>query len=98
MDERRIEAVTFMRSYEQRKGLLDDMRNQTYAAHASVKQTLQRLNDDYERQKSQRTRISRQMDETRAMLCRATGWARANCRTSRSSWTCARIRSIGASP
>lgn len=72
-DERRIEAVTFMRSYEQRKGLLDDMRNQTYAAHASVKQTLQRLNDDYERQKSQRTRISRQMDETRAMLCRATG-------------------------
>ncbi len=51
------------------------MRGRPAAINAPRRRTRrpERLNDDYDRQHSQRTRISQQMDETRAMLCRATG-------------------------
>lgn len=72
-DQRRVEAVNFKRVYDQRAAELETERSAADRAHYAALDTLQRLRHDYERQKTQRTRISRQMDETRAMLCRATG-------------------------
>ncbi|NEG55514.1 ATP-binding protein [Bifidobacterium platyrrhinorum] len=71
--DRRIAAVDFTRLYPQRVAELDDRRDEAFAARSQARGELERLERDYERQKSQRTRITQQMDETRAMLCRATG-------------------------
>ncbi|KFJ01176.1 ATP-binding protein [Bifidobacterium stellenboschense] len=71
--ERRIAAVDFTRLYDRRAQELDETRDRAVAARAAANDELRRLERDYERQKTQRTRITQQMDETRAMLCRATG-------------------------
>ncbi|MBT1180949.1 hypothetical protein JS531_02980 [Bifidobacterium sp. CP2] len=71
--ERRIAAVDFTRLYDRRAQELDEERDQAVAACSEANGELRRLERDYERQKAQRTRITQQMDETRAMLCRATG-------------------------
>ncbi|PLS27231.1 ATP-binding protein [Bifidobacterium parmae] len=71
--ERRIAAVDFTRLYDRRAQELDETRDRAVAARSAADDELRRLERDYERQKTQRTRITQQMDETRAMLCRATG-------------------------
>lgn len=70
---RRLAAVNFKRGYDRRLEELDDSRDQAVAARAEAADRLRRLKTDYERQRSQRTRITRRMDEARAMLCHATG-------------------------
>ena len=71
--ERRIAAVDFTRLYDRRAQELDEMRDRAVSTRSAADGELHRLERDYGHQKAQRTRITQQMDETRAMLCRATG-------------------------
>ena len=72
-NERRINAVNFKREYNKRDGECEEALTAAINARAGARGDLERLQRDFDRQRSQRTRISQQMDETRAMLCRATG-------------------------
>ncbi|NMM97925.1 ATP-binding protein [Bifidobacterium olomucense] len=71
--ERRINAVDFKRTYDERVGGCEEQLAAAMNARAAARDTLEKLQRDYDRQKSQRTRITQHMDETRAMLARATG-------------------------
>ncbi|MBT1164422.1 ATP-binding protein [Bifidobacterium felsineum] len=71
--ERRINAVDFKRTYDERISECEEQLASAMNARAAARDTLERLQRDYDRQKSQRTRITQHMDETRAMLARATG-------------------------
>ncbi|KFI92236.1 hypothetical protein BISA_0633 [Bifidobacterium saguini DSM 23967] len=70
---RRINAVEFKRTYDERVSECEEQLAKTMNARAAARDTLEKLQRDYDRQKSQRTRITQHMDETRAMLARATG-------------------------
>ncbi|KAB7788324.1 ATP-binding protein [Bifidobacterium cebidarum] len=72
-NERRINAVNFKRTYDERSGECEEQLATAMNARAEARADLERLQRDYDRQKSQRTRITQHMDETRAMLARATG-------------------------
>lgn len=72
-DERRINAVNFKRTYDERSSECEEQLATAMNARAEARADLERLERDYNRQKSQRTRITQHMDETRAMLARATG-------------------------
>ncbi|OZG64214.1 P-loop containing region of AAA domain-containing protein [Bifidobacterium hapali] len=72
-EQARIDAVMFKREYEQRDNELENARNTAFGVRSQTAQALHALERDYQRQSAQRTRITQQMDETRAMLCRATG-------------------------
>ena len=72
-EQARIDAVVFTGSYDKRRDELEDARNQAFGERARATESLRALERDYERQHARRTRISQQMDEDRAMLCRATG-------------------------
>lgn len=86
-NERRINAVNFKREYNKRDGECEEALTAAINARAGARGDLERLQRDFDRQRSQRTRISQQMDETRAMLCRATGLTPPNCRTWPNLWT-----------
>nr|WP_217625097.1 ATP-binding protein [Bifidobacterium sp. SO4] len=72
-EQARIDAVTFKVAYERRNNELEEARNEAFGRQSEARETLRTLERDYQRQSAQRTRITQQMDETRAMLCRATG-------------------------
>ena len=67
-NERRINAVNFKREYNKRDGECEEALTAAINARAGARGDLERLQRDFDRQRSQRTRISQQMDETRAML------------------------------
>ncbi|MBT1175326.1 hypothetical protein JS530_07405 [Bifidobacterium sp. LC6] len=71
--ERRINAVEFKRTYDDRVSACEEQLAAAMNTRAAARDALERLQRDYDRQKSQRTRITQHMDETRAMLARATG-------------------------
>ncbi|WP_239512400.1 ATP-binding protein [Bifidobacterium aerophilum] len=71
--ERQEQAAQFVTDYDRRRTQLDHDQYEAAAARSQANDELNRLTRDYERQRTQRTRISQQMDEERAMLCRATG-------------------------
>ncbi|PJM77249.1 ATP-binding protein [Bifidobacterium felsineum] len=71
--ERRINAVEFKRTYDERISECEEQLASAMNTRAAARDTLEKLQRDYDRQKSQRTRITQHMDETRAMLARATG-------------------------
>ena len=72
-NQRRIDAVEFKRGYDARSRECEETLTAAIGTRSAALASLERLQRDYDRQKSQRTRISQQMDETRAMLCLATG-------------------------
>ncbi|RSX53711.1 P-loop containing region of AAA domain-containing protein [Bifidobacterium goeldii] len=72
-EQARIDAATFKREYAQRNDELEAARDTAASARADANATLRALERDYRRQSAQRTRITQQMDDARAMLCRATG-------------------------
>ncbi|KAB8289435.1 P-loop containing region of AAA domain-containing protein [Bifidobacterium ramosum] len=72
-EQARIDAVTFKVAYDRRNDELEDARNEAFGRRSAANETLRTLERDYQRQSAHRTRITQQMDETRAMLCRATG-------------------------
>ncbi|MBW3092599.1 hypothetical protein KIH79_06490, partial [Bifidobacterium sp. 82T10] len=69
----RIDAVSFKREYERRNDELEAARDAASGARADANATLHALERDYQRQSAQRTRITQNMDDARAMLCHATG-------------------------
>lgn len=72
-NERRINAVNFKRSYDERATRCEEQLTAAINARADARNAMERLQQDYDRQKSRRTRITQQMDDSRAMLARATG-------------------------
>ncbi|MCH9276026.1 hypothetical protein JS533_007030 [Bifidobacterium amazonense] len=72
-EQARIDAATFIRDYERRNDELETARDTASNARTNANITLRTLERDYQRQSAQRTRITQQMDDSRAMLCHATG-------------------------
>lgn len=72
-NERRLDVVNFKRGYDEHAEACEESLTAAINARADARTAIERARRDFDRQQSQRTRISQQMDETRAMLCRATG-------------------------
>ena len=72
-EQARIEAVERTIGHETTLRELDTARDAAYAALNRTKETTRTLERDLETQRTARTRITRHMAETRAMLCQATG-------------------------
>lgn len=60
-------------SYESRRATLRQRQYEAFDAHKQAQERLDELNRDYARKERSRTRITKEMDETRAMIARATG-------------------------
>lgn len=61
------------REYDARRETLKGRQYEAFTAHKQAQERLDELNRDYARKERSRTRITKEMDETRAMIARATG-------------------------
>ena len=72
-EQARIDAVQSRVDHRRLRDDLDARRDEAAAHRADTKRALDSLERDYTLQSEARTRITSQMDETRTMLCHATG-------------------------
>ncbi|OXN01271.1 ATP-binding protein [Bifidobacterium vansinderenii] len=72
-EECRVRLAALDADLAQHKAELEERRNTAVETSGGIKRELAVLRRDYERQRTQRTRISQPMDEARALIAKATG-------------------------